>query len=251
MKEHQSNSSRIESLLKEHGGLKVLLASRIVGGSNTTIEAVPWIVSLRVFGSHQCGGSIISTTRVLTAAHCTSGYSASFMEIRAGSTNHAYGGHTRPVSRYVNHPYYSPSTLRNDISIIYFITPLNTDLPSISTIALPERDTSVAVGSLSQVSGWGATCESCGISSILQYVNIPIISNIDCNIAYAGSITDGMLCAAYPNGGKDACQGDSGGPMWYDNVLEGIVSWGQGCARPNFPGVYTRVAYYRDWIDGN
>lgn len=188
---------------------------------------------------------------MLTAAHCTAGFPAILMEIRAGSTNHGSGGHTRTISRFVNHPYYSSSTLKNDISILYFTAPLDTNLPSISTIALPERDISAAVGSLSQVSGWGATCESCGISSILQYVMIPIISNNECNIAYQGSVTDGMLCAAYPEGSKDACNGDSGGPLSYDNVLEGIVSWGTGCARPNFPGVYTRVAYYRDWIDEN
>lgn len=188
---------------------------------------------------------------MLTAAHCTAGYPAILMEIRAGSTSHGSGGHTRTISRFVNHPYYSSSTLKNDISILYFAAPLDTNLPSISTIALPERHISAAVGSLSQVSGWGAACESCGISSILQYVMIPIISNNDCNIAYQGSVTDGMLCAAYPEGSKDACNGDSGGPLSYDNVLEGIVSWGTGCARPNFPGVYTRVAYYRDWIDEN
>lgn len=188
---------------------------------------------------------------MLTAAHCTAGYSASLMQIRAGSTYHGSGGHTRTISRFVNHPYYSSSTLKNDISILHFTAPLDTNLPSISTIALPELDESAAVGSLSVISGWGSTCESCGISSILRYVRIPIISNQDCNEAYEGSITDGMLCAAYTEGYRDACQGDSGGSMVYDNVLEGIVSWGTGCARPHFPGVYTRVAYYRHWIDEN
>lgn len=146
---------------------------------------------------------------MLTAAHCTAGYSASLIAIRAGSTNHGFGGHTRTISRFVNHPYYSPTTLRNDISVLHFTAPLDTNLPSISTIALPDRDISAAVGSISQVSGWGTTCENCGISSTLRYVMMPIISNSDCSIAYGGSIADSMLCATYPD--KDACQGDSGG----------------------------------------
>lgn len=248
---NQLQSNRLDSLLEEHGGRRALFAGRIVGGNETTIDHIPWIVSLRVLGSHRCGGSIITTTRVLTAAHCTAGYSASLMEIRAGSTYHSSGGYTRPISRFVNHPYYSSTTLKNDISILYFTNPLNTKLHTISVIPLPASHTSAAVGSLSQISGWGATCENCSISSTLRYVMIPIISNSDCNVAYSGSITDGMLCAAYPGGSKDACSGDSGGPLVYDHVLEGIVSWGNGCARPNFPGVYTRVSYYRDWIDAN
>lgn len=226
-----------------------LLAGRIVGGTETTIEHIPWIVSLRFFGSHRCGGSIISTTRVLSAAHCTAGISPNFLEIRAGSTNFGVGGHLRTISQFVNHPLFSSSTLRNDISILQFVTPLNTNLPSISIISLPYF--SAPVGSLAQVSGWGATCESCSFSAILRYIMIPIISNLDCNRVYEGSITDGMMCALYPGGTRDACQGDSGGPLTHNNVLEGIVSWGNGCARPNFPGVYTRVAFYRNWIDEN
>lgn len=247
MKQHQSNS--LESLREEHGGLKAVFSSRIVGGNETTVEQIPWIVALRVLGSFRCGGSIISTTRVLTAAHCTVGYSANLMVIRAGSTYHGSGGYTREINRYVTHPYYNAITLNNDLSILHFTDPLNTNLLSISVIALPSTNNSAPIGSVSQVSGWGATCEGCGNSPTLRYVMIPIISNVDCNLAYDGSITNGMLCAAYPD--RDACQGDSGGPLVYDNVLEGIVSFGQGCARPNFPGVYTRVAYYRDWISEN
>ncbi len=199
MSQHQSNS--LESLRAEHGD------DRIVGGNETTIEEISWIVALRVLGSLRCGGSIISTTRVLTAAHCTAGYSASFMEIRAGSTYHGSGGHTRPISRYVNHPFYNSNTLKNDLSILHFVNALDINLPSISIIALPYSPVSAPVGSLTLISGWGATCEGCGNSPTLRYVMIPIISNDDCNTVYDGSITDGMLCAAYAEGSKDSCSG--------------------------------------------
>lgn len=188
---------------------------------------------------------------MLSAAHCTAGFSANFLEIRAGSTFHGTGGHSRILSRFVNHPFYSSATLRNDISVLHFTSPLNTNLPSISVIPLPAQGVSAPVGSVSQVSGWGAICEGCSFSAVLRFIMIPIISNFDCNRVYGGSVTEGMMCAAYPDGTRDACQGDSGGPLTFNNVLEGIVSWGSGCARPNSPGVYTRVALYRDWIDVN
>lgn len=240
--QHQSNS------LKD-GDLNSLYGGRIVGGNETTIEVFPWIVSISGSGNHVCGGSIISAERVLTAAHCTVKYPAHLMAIRAGSTLHSSGGYIRNVKRFVRHPNYS--NFDHDIAILYLNVTLDTNLPTISIIALPERKISAAVGSKSQVVGWGAICESCDISATLRYVMIPIISNDDCRKAYKGSIRAGMLCAAHPNASKDACQGDSGGPLTYDNVLEGIVSWGSGCARRNYPGVYTRVAYYRDWIDEN
>ena len=90
----------------------------------------------------------------------------------------------------------------------------------------------------------------------LQYVRVPAITNSQCNTAYGGSITSSMLCAGYPNvGGKDACQGDSGGPyVCNDNgnpVIAGVVSWGNGCALANFPGVYARVTTVLNWIESN
>ena len=90
----------------------------------------------------------------------------------------------------------------------------------------------------------------------LQYVRVPAITNAQCNTAYGGSITDAMICAGYPGvGGKDACQGDSGGPfVCNDNgnaVIAGVVSWGNGCALANFPGVYARTTTALSWIQSN
>ena len=96
-----------------------------------------------------------------------------------------------------------------------------------------------------------------GSTSInLQYVRVPAISDSECKSAYGGSITDAMFCAGYPGiGGKDACQGDSGGPfVCNDNgnaVIAGVVSWGAGCALPDYPGVYARVTTALDWIKNN
>ena len=89
-----------------------------------------------------------------------------------------------------------------------------------------------------------------------QFVRVPVISNDDCNDAYDGDITEAMICAGHLGiGGKDACTGDSGGPLVCvyggKGVITGVVSFGSGCAKPDFPGVYSRVAYVLDWIKEN
>jgi len=93
--------------------------------------------------------------------------------------------------------------------------------------------------------------EGGGTTVILREVTVPIISNTQCSTYYDG-ITARMLCAYVEGGGKDSCQGDSGGPAVVDGpLLVGIVSWGIGCARPNYPGVYTRVSSVYSWICSN
>lgn len=103
---------------------------------------------------------------------------------------------------------------------------------------------------MSDVAGWGLLCESgCSVTAILNFVTVPVITNAQCTAQYGGIITAGMLCAGFPEGGRDACQMDSGGPLTFGNQLIGVVSFGEGCARANRAGVYARVAYYRNWIN--
>lgn len=103
---------------------------------------------------------------------------------------------------------------------------------------------------MADVAGWGATCEGCPSSNMLRFVTVPIVPNAECNEIYGGTITVGMICAGFPQGGRDTCQMDSGGPLTFNNQLVGVVSWVAGCGRPDLPGVYTRVAHYRNWING-
>ena len=107
-------------------------------------------------------------------------------------------------------------------------------------------------------SGWGTTSSGGSSPTNLRYVQVPAITNAKCNEdeAYNGLITDSMLCAGLPGtGGKDACQGDSGGPYVCDEngkaVVAGVVSWGFGCARPEYPGVYARNTEALQWIKDN
>ena len=105
-------------------------------------------------------------------------------------------------------------------------------------------------GVKSVITGWGNTGRGSPVQ--LQTVTVPIITKDLCNDAYKryGGIPEGQICAAYYGvGGKDACQGDSGGPLAIDGRLAGIVSWGNGCAQAYYPGAYTEVAAYRQWIN--
>ncbi|KAJ6624465.1 Trypsin-2 [Pseudolycoriella hygida] len=241
-------NNRMAIFVPSKFGIVKEIQSRIVNGNLTTIEKFPWIVSLRYYGSHRCGGSIVTTKRIVTASHCTVNINPNTLSIRAGSADTDDGGEIVAVTQYVNHELFNSKILDNDISVVYIERELVMG-PAISVIELPMQDAEIAEGVVATVAGWGDMCENCTSISHLQYVDLPVLTNENCNSMYIDRITTGMLCAGFAEGGRDACQGDSGGPLTVGNVLVGVVSWGDGCARPNSPGVFTRVATYRNWID--
>uniref|UniRef100_A0A4X2M648 trypsin n=1 Tax=Vombatus ursinus TaxID=29139 RepID=A0A4X2M648_VOMUR len=120
----------------------------------------------------------------------------------------------------------------------------------VAPILLPKSCPTAGIECL--VSGWGNTV-TCPMShtdypDLLQCLNVPILSDAQCKSSYPGLITENMVCAGFLEGGKDSCQGDSGGPVVCNGELQGIVSWGDGCAQKDKPGVYTKVCKYLDWI---
>ncbi|KAI4459637.1 polyserase-related [Holotrichia oblita] len=222
---------------------------RIVGGEPVTIEQHPYQVSVQLLSSHWCGGSIVTDRFIVSAAHCFT-WPVSWYTVRAGATFHNSGGQVIAVSTITDHPNFSSSTLDNDISILFLASAL-TFGSGVAIIALPAQSQIIPDGTRAVVSGWGALTEGGSSPLQLQAVGVPIVSNERCNAAYAPlgwGVTETMICAGYDEGGRDACQGDSGGPLTVDNVLVGIVSWGQGCARAGFPGVYANVAHLRGFI---
>nr|C0HKA5.1 RecName: Full=Trypsin delta; Flags: Precursor [Drosophila erecta]C0HKA6.1 RecName: Full=Trypsin gamma; Flags: Precursor [Drosophila erecta]AAA83242.1 Gamma trypsin [Drosophila erecta]AAA83243.1 Delta trypsin [Drosophila erecta] len=231
-------------------GLLPQLDGRIVGGTATTISSFPWQISLQRSGSHSCGGSIYTDRVIVTAAHCLQSVSTSSLQIRAGSSYWNSGGVTVKVSSFKNHEGYSARTMVNDIAVIR----LSSSLSFSSTIkSISLASSNPPNGAAASVSGWGT--QSSGSNSIpsqLQYVNVNIVSQSRCassTYGYGSDIRDTMICAAAS--GKDACQGDSGGPLVSGGVLVGVVSWGQGCAYSNYPGVYASVADLRAWVVRN
>ncbi|XP_049820810.1 trypsin-3-like [Aethina tumida] len=224
-----------------------LIDGRIVGGWDVEIDEYPYQASLQYYGSHICGASIIADRWIVTAAHCTDGFSASLLSIRVGSSRRGSGGQVINVAKIHQNPNYNPNTIDYDISILELASDITN--PIAKPVSLPDSSADVPTGVTAVVTGWGTTSEGGSLPTQLQAVQVPIVSPATCRAAYGtSSITDRMICAGFTQGGKDACQGDSGGPLVVNGYLVGVVSWGYGCARPNYPGVYSSVPNLRSFI---
>lgn len=236
---------------------KPQLDGRIVGGFVIDIAQVPWQVSLQTQGSHFCGASIISEKWLLTAAHCTAAVpNAKQILVRIGSSEVNVGA-PHKVKRIVQHKEYNGRTVDYDFSLLELEDSIEFN-DQAKPIALPGSQDYVIENTTCLVTGWGDT-QSSESRRKLRGAEVPIVNQEKCEQAYKrfGGITARMMCAGFDKGGKDACQGDSGGPLVaFDDsnenaVLVGVVSWGFGCAKPSYPGVYSRVQVARDWIFDN
>ncbi|XP_036928967.1 trypsin-1-like [Acanthopagrus latus] len=215
---------------------------KIVGGYECQAHSQPHQVSLNS-GYHFCGGSLVNENWVVSAAHCYK----SRVQVRLGEHDITRNEGTEQFidsSRVIRHPNYNSWNIDNDIMLIKLSRPATLN-SYVQPVALP---TSCApAGTMCRVSGWGNTMSSVS-GDQLQCLEIPILSTRDCENSYPGMITDAMFCAGYLEGGKDSCQGDSGGPVVCNSQLQGVVSWGYGCAERDHPGVYAKVCIFTDWL---
>jgi len=237
-------------------------APRIVGGSEAQDGRYPYAVSLvtGLGGFHGCGGSLIAPNIVLSAAHC-GGQVFANVEIGRHDRDDVFDDYESfVIQQEIVHPLYSSDAIAHDQMLIIL------DGDSTATPVPINRDSSIPTdGSQVTVMGWGLTAEDdeSSASPVLKFADINVISNEECENSksgflvfdsYQGLITDDMLCAAAT--GSDSCQGDSGGPLVQtdengNDLLVGVVSWGYGCASPDFPGVYSRLTFDTEWLDSN
>lgn len=237
---------------------KVNLNTYIVGGENALKGEIPYIVSLRSKGyGHFCGGSLIAPGWVLTAAHCARGSSIDEVWVGVLDQKNLEGVEKIKTAKVIIHEGYNPKTMINDFALIKLATNSTYASIPLNEVEITVDDSTDASPIMSLTAGWGATKEtSNSLPNFLQKVNVPLVSTAECNSpeSYNGSIKDSMMCAGYKTGGKDSCQGDSGGPLVIVDAetgvhtLIGVVSWGEGCARANKYGVYSKVSSAIQWI---
>lgn len=233
--------------------------NRVVNGTAANRAATPWFVMLRVSEGNQqylCGGTAISLRWIVTAAHCVSGMSDRDRLASRAIVNPT-DMYTYPRSsevgwkRVLAHPAYDNSSSVNDIALVQTSKSMSTTpLPYSAAEASPPIGASLKVFGLGITNFGGKFPDSLQIGHVLDLAG----TTGECGGYGDRYGADSMLCAGLPDGSVDACQGDSGGPLtgWAERrTLVGVVSWGYGCAMPGYPGVYTRVATFANWIQGN
>jgi len=231
--------------------------SRIVGGTQADVNEWPWQAALVTQSRQFCGGSLINDRYVLTAAHCTDGMTASEITVLLAEHKLSNSGETelvtRSVSEIIEHSKYDDNTLVNDIALLKLESPVTVS-DTVLPVCLPPEGLKYA-NEKAWVTGWGTTSYGGSAANVLREVKVKVWSNAQCRNGNLGdAITNKMLCAG--STGKDSCQGDSGGPLVFKNDDRdfeqiGVVSWGYGCGSEGYPGVYTRVNKYLDWIEKN
>ncbi|MCF1593267.1 S1 family peptidase [Streptomyces muensis] len=223
-------------------------SSRIVGGTTTTTTAYPFMMQITDASQSQfCGGTLVSATKVVTAAHCMAGETTGSVRVVGGRTYlNGTNGTVARVSDIWVHPDYTDVTEGNDVAVLT----LSTSMPYTPASYVDSSDTGVyAAGTTARIIGWGTTSSGGSSSNQLRTATVPTVSNSSCASSYGSDfISSDMVCAGYTSGGVDTCQGDSGGPLIIGGVLAGITSWGEGCAQAGYPGIYTRLTTFSDEV---
>uniref|UniRef100_A0A8C8SC69 Peptidase S1 domain-containing protein n=1 Tax=Pelusios castaneus TaxID=367368 RepID=A0A8C8SC69_9SAUR len=247
------------------------ISGRIVGGGDAPRSRWPWQVSIQLNGHHHCGGSLISSQWVVSAAHCFDFSSlVSSYRVNLGEYQLSYPSPCRVsslVSQIIIHPHYNGTRSAADIALMQLTDPVQY-IDDIRPICWPGSSDSFPDNLTCWVTGSSTLIPpplpvSLPPPKTLQEVQVQLIDTAACNALYnidpdpkigRDPVKPNMICAGDAKGHKDSCKGDSGGPLTCDSngtwFLLGIVSWGDGCGQPNRPGVYIRTVPYGEWIWG-
>ncbi|KAK9509013.1 hypothetical protein O3M35_006428 [Rhynocoris fuscipes] len=251
-------------------GIPEVAKFRVVGGNEALPGRWPWMAAIFLHGTRRtefwCGGSLISSRHILTAAHCTKDtrqrpFSPRQFTVRLGDIDlrrddEPSAPQTYHVTEIRAHPKFSRVGFYNDIAVMVLDRQIKRSR-YVKPLCLPPPQLRHAdfVGRSPTVVGWGTTYYGGKESTVQRQVDLPVWRNEECDRTYFQPINENFICAGLKEGGKDACQGDSGGPLMLKQdgrwIQIGIVSFGNKCGEPGYPGVYTRVTKYMDWIEKN
>ncbi|XP_075878939.1 transmembrane protease serine 9 isoform X2 [Nelusetta ayraudi] len=227
---------------------------RIVGGVTARRGEWPWVGSLQYQKLHRCGATLVHSMWLITAAHCfKSDPSPTNWAVSLGSVlRSGLGALIIPIQRVIIHTAFNSTSMDHDVALVELAVPAPMSY-TIQSICLPSSVHLFLKTAQCYITGWGSMREGGSLTNLLQKAAVNVIDQADCQHSYGNVLTPNMMCAGSMEGGRDTCLGDSGGPLacrqpsgpWF---IAGVTSWGHGCGRTGFPGVYTRVTSIRKWI---
>ncbi|XP_041972419.1 trypsin, alkaline A-like [Aricia agestis] len=239
--------------------------TRVLNGSPAVIQQYPIIAQMLLDAwddgryEQYCAGVILTSRHVISTAHCFDYREdlrrnftlPQYWKVRVGSSYRSHGGVVHKVKKIIQHYSFDKYYYMNDIAVVVVAKKI-TFSRYVGQATIIKEGTELPENSVCTLIGWGSTYRDGPQPDQLQYTNMLSIDNEQCKMLYSSIgavITTSMLCAGRTDvDGVDGCFGDSGGPLIYRGVVVGLVSFGYACGFRMYPGVYTKISHYTDWI---